>query len=57
MVTSAYVFGNHAWMPLLGLQPSKNCTFYCRTSVVCQSYFETERALDWKVSYWTMANS
>jgi sulfonate transport system permease protein len=27
---SPHVFGNHARMPHLGLQPDKNCTFYCR---------------------------
>ena len=27
-VISAHVFGDHAWMPHLGLQASKNCTFH-----------------------------
>jgi hypothetical protein len=29
-VISAHVFGNHTWMPHLGLQPDKNSTFHGR---------------------------
>jgi hypothetical protein len=30
IVISMHVFGNHAWMPHLGLQPDKNSTFHGR---------------------------